>query len=79
MSAVAHSRSKKMPREQVEITLFYIHQTDKALCVAETDDEGDPEIWLPKRWKGEDLAWQQKGTKITVWAPEDLLLDKGLI
>lgn len=66
-------------KEQVEITLFYIHETPKALCVAETDDEGDLEIWLPKEWKGETLAWQRKGVKITVWAPEDLLLDKGLI
>lgn len=60
---------------EVELVLFYIHQTPAALCVAETDDEGEEEVWLPK----EQIAFEQKGTKVTVWAPEKLLLDKGLI
>lgn len=65
--------------EQIELNLFYVTQTPKALCVQEDEDETSPEIWLPKMWKGEPIAWQQKGLKITIWAPEDLLLDKGLI
>ena len=63
---------------EVEMTLFYIHETQSALCVAETDDEADPEIWIPKTWNGTEIAYQRKGVKITIWAPEDLWVKKGL-
>lgn len=66
-------------KEQIEVKLFYVTQTPKALCVQVDEDETSPEIWLPKWWKGEELAWDQRGLKITIWAPEDLLFEKGLI
>ena len=64
---------------QVELTLFYITSTERALCVAVDDDEASEEIWLPKVYKGDELAWTRKGVKITIWAPEELLFEKGLI
>ncbi len=64
---------------QVEITLFLIHETLNALLVAEDDDEASDEVWIPKVWKGVELAWHRKGANVVIFAPEDLLIEKGLV
>jgi hypothetical protein len=68
-----------MSQQIEEGPFFYIHETDKALCIAKDDDEGSEAIWLPFFWKGEEVTYRRKGTKVWVYAPEDLLLEKGLI
>lgn len=59
---------------QVEVQVYYVHQTAAALCVT-TDLDAGEDIWLPK----EAIAFTRVGTTVTLWAPEKLLLDKGLI
>lgn len=69
-----------MSNEQYEAgPFFYITETDKALCVAVDDDEANPEIWLPLWWNGETVSFRRKGVKVWIYAPEDLLQDKGLV
>jgi hypothetical protein len=68
-----------MAREQIEVQVFFLHETPRALLVAKDDDEASPEVWLPKTWKGEELSWTMKGGWLTLFAPEDLLYEKGLI
>lgn len=66
--------------EQVEAgPFFYIHETADGLCVAVDDDEASPEIWLPKRWRDETISFERKGVSVMLFAPEELLLKKGLI
>lgn len=69
----------KPPPEQFEVELFFIAERPNSICVAIDDDEASPEVWLPKTWKGVDLAWTKKGANIRLFAPEDLLIEKGLV
>lgn len=68
-----------MATSQTEIELFLLHETSDALLVAVDDDEATPEVWIPKYWKGDSLAWERKGANIILFAPEELLIEKGLV
>lgn len=66
--------SKQTPDSQVEVECYYVHETANALCV--TDDlDGGEDMWFPKA----AIAFERNGTKVKLWAPEKLLLDRGLI
>lgn len=60
---------------QYEVELFWVHSTDSAILVATTDEIDAEEVWLPKS----AIAFERKGVKVTVWAPEKMLVDKGLV
>lgn len=66
--------------EQFEIEFYYITRTEKALCVSEDLDEGE-EVWLPlfDKYGNEIVTFERNGLKVTVWAPENLLTEKGLV
>lgn len=66
---------------QYEVTLHYITNTAKALCVCEDPDCGD-EVWLPiyDRDGNEQVAFERlKNGLVRVYAPESLLTEKGLV
>ena len=70
----------KKGKEQYEETFYYVTKTQKAICVTTDLDAGD-EVWLPifDKWGNEQVTFEIKGNKVTIFAPEDLLTEKGLV
>lgn len=68
-----------MRSDLVDLTVIFQHQTDRAVCIRETEDGKD--VWIPLSQceieaKDGDLA---RGCVAVLTAPERVLTEKGLI
>lgn len=74
-------KREKYENEEYELKCFFIAERPAALCVTKTDDEGEEEIWLPKydRDGNRLISFQRRGHIVTLFAPEWLLVEKGLV
>jgi hypothetical protein len=63
--------------EPVELELQLLGETPGAFLVRDGDEDGDPEVWLPKS-QVEVLSGGQIDRPIKLEVPEWLAIDKGL-
>jgi hypothetical protein len=64
--------------EPVELELQLLGETPEAFLVRDGDEDGDPEVWLPKS-QVEVLSGGQIDRPIRLEVPEWLAIDKGLV
>jgi hypothetical protein len=67
-----------MDREDTEVSVEFLRETDKAILVTDTGDPSDA-VWLPKSQIEVQEEDPERGDTITVTLPEWLAEDKGLI
>lgn len=67
-----------MRSDLTEIEVVYQTETALAICVRETEDEDDEDIWLPFS-EIEVTGRRRRGGVVEITAPEWLLQEKGLI
>lgn len=58
---------------EIEIHCAIHHETDEAMLIC----DGDKEVWIPKVFITDEC--EEKGRIISIFIPEWLALDKGLI
>lgn len=68
-----------MRSDLIDLTVIYQHQTERAVCIRETEDGKD--VWIPLSQceiaaKDSDLA---RGCVAILTAPERVLTEKGLL
>lgn len=66
-----------MRSDLCDVQVIFQHQTEKAVCVRETEDGED--VWLPLSTCEIEPSDPRRGQVITLTAPERTLIGKGII